>query len=151
MRSRRRKLQAEGEEDADHTEPEGDKPSEKEPSEFEMKNMSPNTEGEGKGSLPSPKTGEGLVTPNAKPERHDLTMSHIKRTRSETSENSLGRMMDMTMNTGQRRDRTENPRRISRKTTAGEMKIGTTGYKQTWRKRHTQSRSSKSYSRCCAR
>ena len=87
MCSRRRRLQAEGEKDDEHAEPEEDKLSEREPSETERKNMSPNTENEGK----------GLVTPQAKPKRHDLTLSHIKKTRSETSENNLGRMMDMTV------------------------------------------------------
>ena len=109
MCSRRRRLRAQGEEgDDEHAEQEDDKLSETEPSEFEMKNMSPNQEAGGKGSHPSPKIGAGLVTPQANPERHDLTLSHIKKTRSETSENSLERMMDMTMNTAQRRDRTEN-------------------------------------------
>ena len=77
MCSRRRKLPAEGEEGEDeHAEQEEDKLSEKEPSEFEMKNMSPNTDIEGRGSHPSPKIGAGLVTPQADPERHDLTLSH---------------------------------------------------------------------------
>ena len=106
MCSRRRRLQAEGEEDA-HAEPEDDTLSGEEPPEPEIKNMSPNTGEEGKGSHPSPKIGEGFVTPRAKPERHNLTTSPIKNERSETSEHSLGRMMDMIMNTGQRRDRPE--------------------------------------------